>query len=137
MQPLLSSDRLPARFTAGITLFVLSCLLSSFHLIHSSPNPRHISFDDIAARSDQPFAAVRTQLPNRGIIGYIGESGNSGTADYYLAQYALAPLVLDRSPNHSLVIGSFPTSSPQFPENLHVIRDFGNGVMLFAVGDAK
>jgi len=131
------SDRLPARTTAGILFFVLCCLLSSLRLIHISPSPAHVSPDDIAQRSDQRFAALKAQLPERGVIGYVGESGNSGTADYYLAQYALAPLVIDHSANHPLVIGSYPTAAPVFPGNLKLIRDMGNGVLLLASKGTK
>jgi len=71
------------------------------------------------------------------VIGYVGESGNSGTADYYLAQYALAPLVIDHSAKHPLVIGSYPTAAPVFPGNLKLIRDMGNGVLLLASKGTK
>jgi len=131
------SDRFPVRTTVSILLFLVCCLLSSFRLIHNAPAPAQVSPDDIAARSDQRFSALKAQLPERGVIGYVGESGNSGTADYYLAQYALAPLVIDHSANHPLVIGSYPTAAPQFPEDLRLVRDFGNGVLLLARKDAK
>lgn len=54
--------------------------------------------------------------------------------DYYLTQYALAPLVVDHSPNHSLVVGNFPSSSPLAfaSANLQVVKDFGDGVLIFA-----
>ncbi len=34
--------------------------------------------------------------------------GAAALGDYYLAQYALAPLVVDHSTNHALVVGNFP-----------------------------
>jgi hypothetical protein len=124
------------RTTAGILLFNFCCLLSSFRLIRNAPNPADIH-PDVAQRSEQRFASLRRQLPARGVVGYIGESGNSGTEDYYLAQYELAPLVVERSPNHSLVVGSFPNSQTVLPENLQLVRDFGNGVLLLANKDVK
>ena len=131
-------DRLSTRTALGILLFVLCCGLSSTRLIYYAPNPKHLRGDDIAARSDQRFAALKAQLPARGVIGYVGEAGNDGTADYYLAQYALAPLVIERSPNHPLVIGSYPTARPStLEENLQLVRDFGSGVLLFANKDAR
>jgi hypothetical protein len=61
-----------------------------------------------------------------------------GTADYYLAQYALAPRVIDRSSSHPLTIGNFPHGSPKLPPSgLTVIKDFGNGVLLFSNKDGK
>jgi hypothetical protein len=79
---------------------------------------------------------MKAALPTRGVVGYVGESGDP-VADYYLAQYALAPLVIDRSPNHPLVVGNFPGSSPGTPDHLQLQADFGNGVLLFANQDAK
>lgn len=131
------SGHMPPRITVGVAVFILCCLLSSFRLIWNAPNPARVREDDIAARSDQRFAALKTHLPDRGVIGYVGQFGNSGTADYYLAQYALAPLVVDHSVNHSLVIGNFPRSSPEFSANLRLIRDFGNGVLLLSNKDAR
>jgi hypothetical protein len=130
-------DRLPARNALGVLLFIVGCLLSTVYLIYMSPNPAHWRMDDIAQRSGHRFTALRAELPARGVIGYIGEPGNAGTEDYYLAQYSLAPLVVDRSLNHLLVIGSFPDSRPVLPTNLQVVRDFGNGVLLIANKDAK
>jgi hypothetical protein len=67
-------------------------------------------------------------------VGYVGEPGTSSLPGYYLAQYALAPLVLDHSTNHALVIGNFPTAPPTGSPSadLHLVKDFGDGVLLFA-----
>jgi len=126
-----------ARGTVGVLLFVVGCLLSTFRLIYTAPGPAHLRRDEVALRSEQRFFALGTQLPARGVIGYVGESDNRGTEDYYLAQYALAPLVIERSPNHPLVIASFPNSRPVLPENLQLVRDFGNGVLLLSNKDAR
>jgi hypothetical protein len=72
-------------------------------------------------------------------VGYVDAPGNDNTANYYLAQYALAPLVIDYSPQHALVVGNFPANSPARPlsSNLRLVQDFGNGVLLFANKDAR
>lgn len=130
VQPTLRT--LPLGTTAGLVIFIACCLLSSIRILRDSPLPGHINPDDIEKRSDRRFAALRAALPARGVVGYIGESGDSATPDYYLAQYALAPLVIDRGPNHQLVIGNFPSSSgPVVPQGLDPVKDFGNGVVLF------
>ena len=131
-------DAVSKRAVAGILLFVLCSLLSSIRIILAAPTPAHLHSDEISQRSDQRFTLVKPRLPATGVIGYIGESGNSGTADYYLAQYALAPLVLDRSPRHKIVIGNFPGAVPSsLPPDLQLIESFGNGVLLLAGEDAR
>ena len=123
------SNHLSSRGLAVLLVFIVCCLLSSFSLVrnslHSSPS------DDVARLSAQRFAALRDELPSRGVIGYIGDSGDSATPDYYLTQYALAPVVVDRSTDHKLIVGNFPsTRPPQLPSALQVVKDFGNGVVL-------
>ncbi len=128
-----------SRRTVVFAVFSFCCLLSSARLVRDAPAPGRFKASEIALRSDQRFAALKAALPSRGVIGYIGEPGNSGLADYYLAQYALAPLVLDRSDNHALVIGNFSASSSSqaSSHDLHLQRDFGNGLLLFASEGAK
>ena len=131
-------QRTAAKATGAIFGLVLCCLLSTGRILFEAPRPRRISSDDISKRSDQRFAALKARLPARGVIGYIGESGDSATPDYYLTQYALAPLVVDPSAHHSLVVGNFPSSRPfRIPQSLRLVEDFGQGVMLFAVKDAR
>lgn len=87
--------------------------------------------DDITRRSDERFATLKTVLPSRGVVGYLGESGNTGTENYYLTQYALVPLVVEKTTERSLVIGNFPRERPKtLPEGLEVVQDFGSGVLL-------
>ena len=126
------------RMKCAILLFTICCLLSTIRILREAPNPAHITRDDVSKKSDERFAAVKTRLPASGVIGYLGESGNSSTPDYYLTQYALAPLVVDRSSHHAIVIGNFPLSRPSdLPPNLRLVEDCGSGVLLFAGEDAK
>jgi hypothetical protein len=123
------------RFRIAILIFVFGCLLSTVRVLTLAPRPGRFR-DEVAQRSDQRFAALKAALPPQGVVGYMGESG--GTADYYLAQYALAPLVIDHSANHPLVVGNFPFSpAPGPPDHLQLLKDFGNGVLLFANKDPK
>ena len=126
------------RMNCAILLFIICCLLSTIRILREAPNPAHITPDDVSKQSDQRFATVKSRLPASGVIGYIGESGNSSTPDYYLTQYALAPLVVDHSIHHAIVIGNFPLSPPSdLPPNLRLVEDFGSGVLLFTGEDAK
>lgn len=130
-------QRASAKAIGAILVLIGCCLLSTGRILLEAPAPRGISPDDISKRSDQRFALLKARLPASGVIGYIGETGDSATPDYYLTQYALAPLVVDLSSHHSLVVGNFPSSPPVgIPQNLRLVEDFGQGVMLFAAKDA-
>lgn len=133
-----STDSASPRAKCAILLFTLCCLLSTIRILREAPNPAHLRQDDISKRSDQRFAVLKTRLPAAGVIGYLGESGDSSNPDYYLTQYALAPLVVDRSTHHAIVIGNFPRSQPSnLPPNLRLVEDYGSGVLLLAGEDAR
>jgi hypothetical protein len=125
-----------SRRTIGALVFIGCCLVSAARMTWRAPlpNPEGLTFQNVAKRSDQRFGELKSSLADCGVVGYIGESGTSAEADYYLTQYALAPLVVDRSASHPLVVGNFPTSSPSVSAlgNLELIRDFGHGVLLYA-----
>jgi hypothetical protein len=84
-------------------------------------------------------------LPPRGVVGYAsdGWSGNSFTTvealqDYFLTQYSLAPVIVLRGTDLSIVVGNYPADSTAepaagrtYPAGLLVRRDLGNGVVLF------
>jgi len=127
--------------TIASAAFAVLCLLSSARLVVTTPTPARVkhSADEIAKHSDQRFAAIRNVLPQRGVVGYVGDPGTAALGDYYLAQYALTPLVVDRSSDHPLVVGNFRNTEPpsEPPEGLHLVKDFGDGVLLFAGKDDR
>lgn len=130
------------RVTICSILFASCCLLSSARLVLQAPRPRDVeaSAEKIPRQSDLRFAELKKNLPARGMVGYWGDPSLTPPAvgAYYLTQYALAPLVVERSLKHSLVVGNFPDSAPPpFPTNLRLIRDFGDGVLLFASEDTR
>ena len=107
-----AGSRHQGRITITIALTLMLCLLSSLRAVIEAPRPRQLGAMSraVAQRSDQRFAELRRAMPGSGVVGYVGEAGESGVADYYLAQYALAPVVVERSQDHPLVIGNFPAS---------------------------
>jgi hypothetical protein len=142
MHELRTSDQLPARLTIGALVFVLSCLFSSARLIVDAPTPSSLKdpTTDIAKNCDQRFATLKASLPEHGVVGYIGEPVAALPGyHYFLTQYALAPLVVDHSTNHPLVVGNFPVSLiPVAPsDHLRLVKDFGDGVLLFANKDSQ
>jgi hypothetical protein len=122
------------RFVLCALIFVLCSLVSSVRIFWDARTPEAAkgSSIDVAQRSDQRFATLKPFLPARGVIGYIGESGAPARGDYYRAEYALAPLVVDDSLNHPMVLANFPDSPLPAPTNLQLVKDFGHGVALFA-----
>jgi hypothetical protein len=127
--------------TLALTL-MLSLLSSVRAVIEALPSSQLKTLTGaVAERSDLRFAELRRALPEHGVVGYVGEASGSEVKDYYLTQYALVPLVVERSQDHPLVIGNFPSSRlaspPATTEGLVLVRDFGDGVLLLAKKDTK
>jgi hypothetical protein len=134
-----ASDSSTHRVTIVVVIFLICALLSSGRIFWDARTPEHArrASIDVGQRSDQRFAVVKASLPPRGVIGYIGQSGALSRGDYYLAEYALAPLVVDDSVNHPLVLANFPDQRFAVPSGLRLVKDFGHGVALFSNEDAN
>jgi hypothetical protein len=84
------------------------------------------------------FTELRRVLPGVGLVGYLGdrkpEDLESDVA-FMLAQYTLAPLVVEKSTTREWVIGNFSDAPPTAQDlaglNLEPVRDFGAGVVLY------
>lgn len=126
----------------AVILVVFSALLANFNLLlHKSTNfnPNLWGRDRITV-SESRYEQIKKALPPHGTVGYISNLKaddirfDPGFGEYYLAQYALAPLVVIYSSDQPLVIGNFrgstPVSSAAVP-NMVLVKDFGNGIMLF------
>jgi hypothetical protein len=87
---------------------------------------------------DNRFAGLRAMLPPKGIIGYMTDPGTppndtNAQAEYHLAQYALAPVLVAYSPDHRFVVGNFHqavTTGSLRDRGFKLIREFGNGIVL-------
>lgn len=98
---------------------------------------------DTATGWEKRLSALREDLPDRGVIGYVSEQDYPGVPfnivdqdeEFVLTQYSLAPLILDRgNPHHELVIGNFSTEYDyQFEKELglRLLADYGMGIFLF------
>jgi hypothetical protein len=129
---------------AAIVITVLVCVLSNLKLVTETRRFFHPndSVRDGGAQADQRFSELRRTLPERGVVGYLGEPTETGLKDYYLAQYALVPLVIEHSQKSQLVIANFPASVQDSrplepPDDFVTLKNFGNGVLLLAKRDAK
>ena len=106
--------------------------------------PARASQDDVSA-NERRFAALRPLLPVHGLVGYLSDPELAGATPrdsnaaalrqfrrYLLAQYALAPALLVKGTEPELVVGNFdPGTTPTAPGGLRIVRDFGDGLVLF------
>jgi hypothetical protein len=127
-----SGDKLDCLSRNRIAVFGLLAIsvLTVFNLLLDVP---HSEFGDIG-QFDRGVALLRPTLPQTGVVGFYTDApaGPTGLQEYYLTQYALAPLVVVNNTDQKLVVSSTrsPGSRPPNP-NLELIRDFKNGMQLF------
>jgi hypothetical protein len=131
----------PVRVWVGILSIVAFSLLSTrlalwkaFDELPSTPTQDEIS------RFDARFWRARSALPRNGVIGYVAESGGLGRSadfkylkDFYLTEYALAPLIVRDSTEPTIVIGNFREVGPELKvadPTLSLVTDFGDGVFM-------
>ena len=81
---------------------------------------------------DTRFSAVKTAIPGTTVLGYYSDSDMRDVAvqaEYHVAQYALAPIVLVNKTDTKLVLGMLHKPGNP-PPNFVLVQDFGNGVKL-------
>jgi hypothetical protein len=95
-------------------------------------------YQDQISRYEARFTGLRAFLPPLGTVGYLtSEHFSSEEAKFHwgLTGYALMPVRVEWSTEHELIVGNFPDfESVPLPESLKrfvLVKDFGNGVMLF------
>ena len=96
----------------------------------------------IKAASEGALPALRELLADQRYVGYISNDTIDGsdirTERYNLMQYAVAPIVVEIGPTREFVIGNFTSiDPPRIPDDLVVVRDFGNGVTLLRKTPAR
>jgi len=120
----------------GAGLFVLAVLLAGLPLVERAAKTAREGMSDWVERYEQRFIAVRQELPSGAILGYLSDSpADDDARAYFMAQYALAPVVLTRDlQGRQLILGNFVSGrvDPDLLRGLGLIlaRDFGNGVVL-------
>jgi len=94
---------------------------------------------DGVTRFTARYQPVRSLLPDKGVIGYMTDPAAAAdevnaTAEFYLAQYALAPIVVVNSSNQRYVVTNFHvmvTTGSMADQGFKLVREFGNGVAVF------
>lgn len=107
-------------------------LLSSGELLKLSLAPESTDGDNLYLNR---FSAIKSSLPERGVVCYLPSPDSSFQAKkgYFLAQYALAPLVLRADADCEPLIGNFPegaTPALLNQQHLVVVHDFGDGLLV-------
>jgi hypothetical protein len=81
------------------------------------------------------FIELKKALPAHGVVGYITDEIDEIPWNYYQTQYALSPVIVDKTPGRELVVGNFRDSAVAREivanSDLILLKDFGNGVVLF------
>ena len=89
-------------------------------------------------RFGDQLSCLKSELTPDQTVGFIAQLNHTQNIEYYqLTQYFLAPILIDRSVDHPMVIGYVP--HPDHLENilqshtdLRIIKDCDNGIVLFA-----
>lgn len=126
----------PARVKVATALLALSVLYSIVPEYFRTRVSAKITPSQIALYGRR-FAALRKALPAQGVVGYVTDGeGDDAIWEYYQAQYHLAPVLLEKSSDHELVVGNFkrPAVDANWlaSQDLTLLQNFGDGVMLFA-----
>jgi hypothetical protein len=121
---------------ARVAAFLLAAgavFLSARLLEYSITQRRASPGMDEVSRHEARLAPVRASLPAHGIVGYLSDQRDRARA-LFLAQYVLAPVVLDPSAERDTVVGDFadPRAGRMLAarRSLEVVRDFGDGLVL-------
>lgn len=121
---------------AILLLLALNALLSNLSYARLTRNlkPKAAGQDEVSL-NEKRFAELRAALPQRGVVGYISDEPdpNEKIKKYYLAQYALAPLIVVNETDRPLVVGNFnsPDGELRASDKLVPFKRFENGVVLF------
>jgi hypothetical protein len=123
--------------------------VSALRWLHlTAQRPAVPVIDEISAY-ERRFHDLRSALPDRGMVGYIGYPEPTGATPsdsnaaallhfrrLLLAQYALAPIILVQNTEPELLVGNFiPGAVPPAPHGFSLVRDFGDGLVLFRRSD--
>ena len=133
----------PSNVRVAVILLSLVCLLSNVRELRNAifpppaghPLPPGSVWSDFA-EAERRWSPVKGLLPPDAVVGYISDA-TEGTLgrEYNLAQNVLAPLIVVCGADQKYVIGSFhgavPDANSPAVRNLTLVKDFGNGVLVF------
>lgn len=122
------------RVLSAIVLLMGTALFSSYELLNNSPPLSKGTGADEVTAYEVRMAPLKQFLPKHGVVCYVPDYASSETAkkDFFLARYALAPLVIRNVPDCDPLIGDFPSGipTPVGTGSYAVLKDFGHGILL-------
>jgi hypothetical protein len=87
------------RVLAIVIFAAVSCYSAVNLFVYIEASKAH--FSDIS-ETEGKYRALKDRLPGRGMVGY--DSPDTCGKEYFIAEYALCPLVLDRNGRHEYTI---------------------------------
>lgn len=83
---------------------------------------------------EERFAAVRPDLPAHAAVNFVSDQQHIENGDFLYVRYALVParMVKGLKPEHDLLVVQY-LNTPGIPSfnGYHLLKNYGNGVMLF------
>jgi hypothetical protein len=130
------------RMRLGVCLIILFALVSNMRLLGRAVHDlTALTQPDEITEYEARFKQLKQVLPPHARVGYVtdarrqdGESRSRPFMRYLLTQYALLPVIVLRDSHQPLIVGNFYSANgidAETTRGLTLIRDFGNGVMLF------
>jgi hypothetical protein len=119
----------------GLIIFV--ALYSNLRIINREIKRFHTDGPMYEANRDKHFAKLNEMLPRNGVVGYFTDQKpdkNLALHDFFLAQYALCPLILVRDARLPFVIADCSGSSKGncfIDADFVLLKDFDNGLRLY------
>ncbi|MBF0520209.1 MAG: hypothetical protein HQK92_10835 [Nitrospirae bacterium] len=125
---------------AVILISVISVIYNIFFFVGNQKSFNRTETDKFIIYVNR-YEDVRRYLPYRAVVRYLSDTDN--VAEYYLAQYAIAPVILKNKGRANIVLGNFHgmidldvlSGKLKYADFMYV--DFHNGVFLFSDGPLK
>ncbi|MFA5143529.1 MAG: hypothetical protein WC522_05125 [Candidatus Omnitrophota bacterium] len=134
-------NRITKEDIALASLLLIAFIINMSLLAQALRSITEIDKVDWITAYENRFDGLKKTLPGYGTVGYVTNNQAEDiryifeeSKRYYLAQYALAPIVLEYGGRKGPVVGNFkdPADGRDALKKigLPLVRDFGNGVVL-------
>lgn len=119
-------------------MIIIPSFLHNFKALHKGVQRYNRQEPDPVTEYEKRFGDIKAHLHNHTVVGYITDyddkSDRYGQA-FNMTQYVLAPVILVRGIKRKFIVGNFQGAQPDIKayenKNISLIRDFGEGVLLF------